>query len=152
MTTIYRGFAARAHSAYPIVHNFLDASVLPPDVAGPLTAAERHWRDPYLGVTSDGQVRPGLYPVLATRIDDSVAATRANEFLESLTAQLRARVLQPLDAPEWRLWSNAFPTWMPTVGVLLDDLGEQSRDRALAMMQECLSPSGYHEIRAAMKL
>ncbi|MEK8174570.1 DUF3500 domain-containing protein [Streptomyces sp. M19] len=56
-----------------------------------------------------------------------------------------------MDAPEWRLWTNAIPTWHPK-GMRLERLADRDRDRALAVIEASLSPGGYAQVRAAMAL
>ena len=56
-----------------------------------------------------------------------------------------------MDSPDWRLWSNAFPTWSPK-GMRLERLAEKQRSLLLDIVKASLGPTGYATVRAAMKL
>lgn len=140
-----------ARGDLPIVDSHLYDDLLPPEAAFELTAGLRHHRDPYVGITEDGTPRPGLY-----RLDDAPAPTKAaavaaQAYLDRLAPYQRAVGALPMDAPEWRLWTNAIPTWHPK-GMRLERLDPADRDRALAVVGASLSDAGYAQVRAAMAL
>ena len=135
----------------PIVDSHLFDDLLPAEAAFELTAGLRHHLEPYVGITEDGTPRPGLY-----RLDDRgtaqrAAGTAARAYLDGLAPHQRVVGALPMDAPEWRLWTNAIPTWQPK-GMRLERLAADDRDRALAVVQASLSPAGYAQVRAAMAL
>ena len=135
----------------PIVDSHLFTDLLPEVPAHELSAAERHYLDPFVGVTDDGTPRPGLYRLdgAGERPDAAVAA--ADAYLGGLAPHRRSVAVLPMDAPEWRLWTNAVPTWHPK-GMRLERLDRGDRDRALAVIEASLSPAGYASVRAAMAL
>lgn len=135
----------------PIVDSHLFDDLLPPEAAFELTAGIRRHLDPYVGVTEDGMPRRGLYRLdgLGTSPGFAVAAARA--YLDGLAPHQRVVAALPMDAPEWRLWTNAIPTWHPK-GLRLERLTRLDRDRALTVVEASLSPSGYAGVRTAMAL
>ncbi len=148
----YRGFRAKPRGFSPIAHNFLDANRISPDARHALTAAEQGWRTRYVGVTTNGRRVENLYPLRAGSWAGAEATDAARTLLGLLDPADRAAAVAAVDAPQWRLWTNAIPTWTPTVGVLLESLRLDQRAAALELLRGSLSPAGYAEVRAAMKL
>ena len=135
----------------PIVDSHLFDDLLPPEAAFELTAGLRRYLEPYVGVTEDGTPRPGLYPLDGAGAPLSSAVAAARGYLDGLAPSQRVVGALPMDAPEWRLWRNAIPTWHPK-GLRLDRLPDPGRERALAVVEASLSPAGYAQVRAAMAL
>jgi hypothetical protein len=79
------------------------------------------------------------------------AVVAAEAYLDGLAPHQRVVAALPMDAPEWRLWTNAIPTWHPK-GMRLERLSDRDRNRALAVVEASLSPAGYTQVRAAMAL
>ena len=138
-------------SALPIVDSHAFDDLLPPEVAFELTAVLRRHREPYVGITEDGTPRPGLYRLGGAGASPKAAVAAARAYLDGLMPHQRVVAALPMDAPEWRLWTNAFPTWHPK-GMRLERLAERDRDRALSVVEASLSPAGYAQVRAAMAL
>ncbi|RLL66884.1 DUF3500 domain-containing protein [Streptomyces sp. Z26] len=108
-------------------------------------------REPLVGITTDGHVVPDLFALQDTDWNPEPATRAAIAFLDHLTPARRENVLFAVDADEWRMWINAFPTWDPH-GLCLDDLEPAHRERALAVVEASLSATGFSEARTAMKL
>jgi hypothetical protein len=125
-----------AKGVLPIVDSILYPDLLPPVPAFELSAGERHYRDPFVGITDDGVPRPGLY---------------ALAYLDGLAPYQRTIAQLPMDSPDWRLWTNAIPTWTPK-GMRLERLADGQRQAALRVVEASLSPEGFATVRAAMKL
>ena len=123
-----------------------------------LAGWEELYREPFVGVTSDGTLLEGLYPLLPFTPDDGTAtpsagspARAAGDFLATLSPEEAAAVGHPLDAPEWRAWSN--PEFViHRVGLRLEDVSPATAAAALAVVQESLSPEGYARVLEAMEL
>jgi hypothetical protein len=116
----------------------------PPDILG---AAE----NPYVGVTSDGHVVPGLYTLEDEGFDVATSVAAANELHSALSPEERDAMSQALQSTNWRKWTNAFPTWEPH-GLLIEDLTTAKRLAVLSVIESCLSPSGYEQARQVMHL
>jgi Protein of unknown function (DUF3500) len=140
-----------AKGVLPILDSILFTDLLPEVPAFELSAGERHYRDPYVGITDDGEVRKGLYSLSGTgdRPRDAVAA--AMTYIRALAPYQRMIAQQPMDSPDWRLWTNAVPTWTPK-GLRLERLDDRLRQLVLRIIETSLSPAGYASVRNAMKL
>ena len=111
------------------------------------------YRQPFRGVTEDGTLREGLYPLEPARpgeeapIEAMVAA--ANDLLAALSEEDRARVAFPVDAVEWQTWAN--PEFMQfDTGLRLEFQPPEVREKALALFRASLSPEGFASVRAMM--
>ncbi|GAA3658145.1 DUF3500 domain-containing protein [Streptomyces iranensis] len=135
----------------PIVDSHLFDDLIPPEAAHELTAGLRRHREPYVGITDNGTPRQGLYRLDGAGTSPNAAVVTARSYLDGLAPHQRVVAALPMDAPEWRLWTNAIPTWHPK-GMRLERLTERDRDRALAVVEASLSPAGYAQVRAAMAL
>lgn len=140
-----------ARGDLPIVDSHLFADLLPEVPSFELSAGWRHHRDPFVGITTDGRVRRGLYHPAGDGGSPRAAVAAARSYLDALAPHRRTVANLPMDAPEWRLWTNAVPTWSPK-GMRLERLGADDRDRALAVVEASLSPRGYAAVRTAMAL
>jgi hypothetical protein len=106
---------------------------------------------PFKGITADGTVMPGLYPHQKTGASTDSIRDAATDFLGSLTPAQRAKTLFPVDAVEWRQWSNIHPTLMRH-GTPLFEMNDSQRDRAFALLRESLSKGGFEEALDLMHL
>ncbi|MBB3327078.1 hypothetical protein FHX39_002022 [Friedmanniella antarctica] len=140
-----------ARGTLPIVDSLLFADLLPEVPAHELSAGFRHYLEPFVGITEDGTPRPGLYQLDQVEVRPSRAADAARRYLSGLAPYQRVVGALPMDAPEWRLWTNAIPTWIPK-GMRLERLGAADRERALAVIEASLSSAGYTSVRSAMRL
>jgi len=129
----------------------MDATVLPPGRAELLPPVLQHAPEPFRGVTIDGTPIPNLFRARDTGWDPSPAVRCARAFLDLLTPEAATRAAFPIDAPEWRIWTNAFPTWKPH-GVSLEELDGEGRRRVLSIVKACSSASGFTEIQDTMNL
>lgn len=68
------------------------------------------WREkvaePYVGVTSDGKVRPDLYKLQDEGAPVKEATEAAELLLKHLNAKQRQDTLKNLDSDVWRRWAN----------------------------------------------
>ena len=112
------------------------------------------YRNEFRGVTEDGTLREGLYPLEPARPGEEapVAAmvAAAEDLLSALDDEGRTRITFDVDAVEWQTWAN--PEFLQfDTGLRLDQQPQVVRERALALMRASLSPEGY-EIAHAMML
>jgi hypothetical protein len=117
------------------------------------------WTPLYLaefrGITEDGVLREGLYPLEPARPGEEapVAAmvAAAGELLAALDDDGRARLTHAVDAVEWQTWAN--PEFMQfDTGLRLEFQPPAVRDKALALVQASLSPEGFELVRAMMRI
>ena len=76
---------------------------------------------PFLGVTTDGNPRRGLFELKPAGKSLAPLADAAQALLGGLTSEQRARAQQPLDSEDWRTWINVHMNFFPH-GVMLEDL------------------------------
>jgi hypothetical protein len=108
------------------------------------------YEEPFVGITTDGVVRRGLYPLRAADFDPA-PVDAALSLLGLLTPAQRDRFTYPVDAPEWRAWSN--PEFVVhRVGLRLEDLAPDVADAVLDMVRASLSPEGWDLVSGAMSL
>jgi hypothetical protein len=120
-------------------------------VARWMPAADKAFAEPYKGVTTDGNVVPGLFPVRSTGISTQPMVDAARAFIATLDASQRETVRFAIDAIEWQKWFNISP-FVFRHGLMLEDLGEGQRDAALALVRACTSEAGFESIRNCMRL
>ncbi len=106
---------------------------------------------PFKGITSDGNVIPGLFGIQKTGVSTQSIREAAEAFLGSLTPAQRAKTLFPVDTDQWRKWSNIHPTLMRH-GTPLFEMTDAQRDCAFALLRESLSGQGFEEALDLMHL
>ncbi|KAF5863620.1 hypothetical protein ETB97_009714 [Aspergillus alliaceus] len=120
-----------------------------------LHALYMHWLDllqePFKGVTTDGNVRPGLFALQ----DEEVPIDHIVESVESLLSIVDDKQYQALsyhiDSPEWRTWSN--PEFLlSNKGLRLDEVNTATRDAILNVLKATLSLEGYEKAIKAMRV
>ena len=109
------------------------------------------YREPFVGITSDGVRREGLYSLPENQVVDETQQRAAERFLGMLTPGELAEVHYGLEAPEWRAWSN--PEFMVyRVGLRLEVLTSEKVAAVLDLIRASLSPEGYERVTEAMAL
>ena len=106
---------------------------------------------PFKGITSNGNIIPGLFGIERTGVSTQSIREAAEDFLGALTAEQRAKTLFPIDSDQWRKWSNIHPTLMRH-GTPLFDMSDVQRDHAFALLRESLSQRGFEEALDIMHL
>src|SRR5262245_3778250 len=106
--------------------------------------------EPFKGLTSDGHVVPGLFPVHSTGVSTEPVRNAAEKFLASLTAEQRAKTMFPVDDPEWRKWMNQH--FYVRQGVSFKEMTEAQRNAAFGLLSASLSARGLELTRNIMRL
>jgi hypothetical protein len=106
--------------------------------------------EPFKGVTSDGTVRPGLFPISVTGVTTAPVRDAAIRFLADLTPEQRGRTAYPTDDLEWRKWNNVHR--YARQGVSFKEMTETQRVRAFDLLRAGLSARGLEKSRAVMRL
>ena len=107
--------------------------------------------EPFKGITSDGNIIPGLFGIQKTGVSTQSIREAAEAFLGSLDAEQRAKTLFPVDTDQWRKWSNIHPTLMRH-GTPLFEMNDAQRDCAFSLLRESLSKDGFEEALNIMHL
>ena len=106
---------------------------------------------PFVGVTSDGKLVPGLYALEPNGAPTEAMIAATLDVLGQLSAEQRASASFPVDAREWRRWNNT-EMYIFRQGLRLDDIAVPLREAILAVVRESLSAGGYAKTRDVMRL
>ncbi|MCB1547542.1 MAG: DUF3500 domain-containing protein [Hyphomicrobiaceae bacterium] len=112
--------------------------------------AKKALAEPFVGITTDGRVRTGLFTRKKTGLSTLVVRQAAEAVLRGLSEAQRKRTLFPVDHSEWRDWANIHR--FPRQGVSLAELGESQRQLVYALLSASLSARGYDTSRNIMRL
>jgi hypothetical protein len=113
-------------------------------------AEARGLAEPFRGITTDGTVRSGLFPVASTGVSTEPVRAAAATFLEALTPAQRERTMFPVDDPEWRKWMNQH--FYVRQGVGFVDMSDAQREAAFGLLRASLSAKGLQLTRDIMRL
>jgi predicted nuclease of restriction endonuclease-like (RecB) superfamily len=128
-------------SAVPVVA--LAAAQGPPQGPGPL-------EEPFKGVTTNGTVTPGLFPIRSTGVSTAPVRHAAVTFVASLSPEQRAKAVFPVDDGEWRKWNNVHR--YTRQGVSFKEMSAEQRGKAFGLLQASLSAKGFQKSRDIMRL
>jgi Protein of unknown function (DUF3500) len=106
--------------------------------------------EPFKGITANGNVTAGLFPIKSTGVSTEPMRNAADKFLAALTSEQRSRTLFPIDDPEWRKWMNQH--FYMRQGVSFKEMTEAQREAAFGLMRASLSTKGMQLTRDIMRL
>jgi len=106
--------------------------------------------EPFKGVTADGTVVSGLFPIRATGVSTAPVREAAVKFIGGLTADQKARTTFQLNDDEWRKWNNVHR--YTRQGVNFKEMTEDQRTRAFDLLKASLSAKGLEKSRNIMRL
>ena len=104
----------------------------------------------FKGVTTNGNIQQGLFEIRSTGVSTQSIVDSASTFLELLNAEQRERIAFTVDDDEWRKWANQHIYYRD--GVSFEEMSEQQKSAALAMLGESLSARGLTLSQDIMKL
>src|SRR5688500_3671386 len=90
---------------------------------------------PFFGVTANGSLESGLFPIRETGVSTQPIVDAANAFLASLEPEVRARGLFDLDSDAWRTWVNAEHYILRAGLPGMDTMNEAQREAAFNLMK-----------------
>ncbi|WP_211097052.1 DUF3500 domain-containing protein [Neolewinella litorea] len=108
--------------------------------------------EPFVGVTTEGSVVPGLYTLQATGVSTAPLREAVKAFRASLTDEQRAASSFPIDDEEWRRWTNIDIKYYKRQGVGLNELTPEQRELGLNILRAGLSPQGYQKTKDIRKM
>ncbi|MGE0650912.1 MAG: DUF3500 domain-containing protein [Alphaproteobacteria bacterium] len=106
--------------------------------------------EPFTGMKRGEKLQEGLFHLRSTGVPTTPVVNAAQAFVDSLTAGQRAKVLFPVDDPEWRNWANIHR--FRRQGVSLEEMTAAQRANAYALLRVSLSAKGYETSRDIMRL
>ncbi|MDX2222904.1 MAG: DUF3500 domain-containing protein [Rhodospirillaceae bacterium] len=121
--------------------------------APPSPFAEREQKalaEPFVGITTDGQPVPGLFPLAATGVSTAPVIDATRAWLDALTPAQRAAASFAVDDIEWRKWMNVHR--YARQGVSFRDMDARQRELAFALLRAGLSARGFSTARDIMRL
>jgi hypothetical protein len=98
-----------------------------------------------------GIVIPNLFKVQDEGVPIDRIVTAAKALLANLTPEQQNKVSYPLNAKEWRAWSNPEFLLRP-FGLRLEEVNDNISASILSVMEATLSPEGYKKALAAMRI
>jgi hypothetical protein len=113
-------------------------------------AEEKGLAEPFKGVTTNGQVVPGLFGIRSTGVTTEPTRKAAEAFLASLTPEQKAKTVYALEDPEWRKWMNQH--FYIRQGVSFKEMNESQRESAISLLRASLSARGLQLTRDIMRL
>ncbi|HWJ46133.1 MAG TPA: DUF3500 domain-containing protein, partial [Candidatus Udaeobacter sp.] len=105
---------------------------------------------PFKGITTSGDVMPGLFEIKPTGISNEPVRNAAVAFLEALKPVQLARTMYPVDDVEWRKWMNQH--FYARQGVSFADMTDRQREAAFGLIRASLSTQGFELTRNIMRL
>jgi len=105
---------------------------------------------PFKGITTSGEVMPGLFEVKPTGVSAEPVRNAAVAFIETLNPVQLARTMYPVDDVEWRKWMNQH--FYARQGVSFADMTDRQREAAFGLIRASLSSQGFELTRNIMRL
>jgi Protein of unknown function (DUF3500) len=106
---------------------------------------------PLRGLTTDGELRAGLFNLAPTGVSTAPLVEAALAFLGSLTSTQREQVSFPLQHEGRRTWINVHMNFFRH-GLMLEALSATQRSLAVELLRETLSARGFGQARDIMRL
>ncbi len=105
----------------------------------------------FKGVTTDGNVIPGLYPIRQTGVSTAPLVAAAKAFLASLSPEDQAKARFPLETDVWQRWSNVHMYTMRH-GAFMETMTDAQKDAVFDLMRASTSEYGFQTSRDIMRL
>jgi hypothetical protein len=106
--------------------------------------------EPFKGMTTDGNVIPGLFEIGPSGVSTEPVRNAADKFITSLTNVQLSRTLFPVNDIKWRKWMNQH--FYTRQGISFQEMTDAQRDAAFGLMRASLSAKGLTLTRNIMRL
>jgi len=113
-------------------------------------AEQKGLADPFRGITTNGDLMPGLFQISPTGVSTEPVRNAAERFITSLNNEQLAKTMFPVDDIQWRKWMNQHFYFRQ--GISLQEMSEAQRDLAFGLMRASLSTRGFELTRNVMRL
>ncbi|KAF2666584.1 hypothetical protein BT63DRAFT_311854 [Microthyrium microscopicum] len=124
---------------------------IPPWLYKLTQAWETLYQEPFKGVTVDGNIIPNLFKKQDEGVDIKSIVGAAENVLTKLSSEQKQQLSYPVDAREWRAWSNPEFLLRP-FGLRLEEVSEDIAQSILNVLKATFSPQGYEKAIAAMRI
>ncbi|KAK4951927.1 hypothetical protein LTR10_009847 [Elasticomyces elasticus] len=109
-----------------------------------------NYQKPYEGFTTDGDVVSDLWHYDATANGPTADMVSAAQSLITAASTEESKTFRfPVDAREWRAWSNP-EVIVVDAGLRLEDMSEALREAVHGLLKASLSETGYEKVQTAM--
>jgi hypothetical protein len=115
-----------------------------------LAAEKPGLAEAFKGITTNGQIEPGLFAIRSTGVSTAPVRKAAETFLAGLTPPQRAKTVFAVDDPEWRKWMNQ--SFYVRQGVSFLEMTAVQREKAFGLLRASLSAKGVKQTRDIMRL
>jgi Protein of unknown function (DUF3500) len=105
---------------------------------------------PFRGVTTNGDIVPGLFQITPTGVSTEPVRNAAVKFISTLSSVQLARTLFTIDDVQWRKWMNQH--FYVRAGISFQEMNDAQRDAAFGLMRVSLSAKGLELTRNIMRL
>ncbi|KAK2812252.1 hypothetical protein FQN50_001610 [Emmonsiellopsis sp. PD_5] len=112
---------------------------------------EQLYEESFKGITSNGVVIPDLFHPQDEGIDIDRIVNAINKVTEMVSPEQLQKLTYPINAKEWRAWSNPEFLLRP-FGLRLDELSDEIATAILGVLEASLSPEGYTKALSAMRI
>jgi len=106
--------------------------------------------EPFVGLTTNGRLMPGLFSIRKTGVTTAPVRAAAQAFLSGLSAPQRSAASFSVDDREWRLWINT--PGPARQGVSFQEMSDAQRELAIGLLRASLSARGLKKTEDIMKL
>ena len=157
---------ARIPSRRDFLVSMLSAAVLAPWARGqqrPQTASEtaelyrkisedyeKEGLAPFKGITTNGDVLPGLFDIRPSGVSTEPVRNAAERFIATLNPVQLGRTMYPVDDIEWRKWMNQH--FYARQGICFAEMTTTQRDAAFGLVKASLSARGFELTQNIMRL
>ena len=115
-----------------------------------VSAEAKGLAEPFKGLTTNGQIEPGLFAIKSTGVSTEPVRKGAEALLAALTKEQRDKTMFAVDDAEWRKWMNQ--DYYVRRGVSFLEMTEAQREVAIALLRASLSAKGLKQTRDIMRL
>ncbi len=105
----------------------------------------------FRGITTDGNVVPGLYTLRDEDAPTAAVLTAVARLFGQLSLEQASAIKHSLDSDARRRWSNEVPRF-ERHGIWLDEVTPAVREAAFDVLRASLSAAGYEQMRNLMRL
>jgi hypothetical protein len=106
--------------------------------------------EPFRGITTNGDVIPGLFQISPSGVSTEPVRNAAERFIASLNSVQLAKTMFPTDDIQWRKWMNQH--FYVRQGISFEEMTEAQRELAFGLMRASLSTRGFELTRNVMRL